>query len=224
MTLQDYIKGHKHEHKERDCPWCREVKGDCNCEEEETTNKPKDTRKKKYQIILADPPWNYPKTGGLKNSRGMAKQFYQTMSLEEICSLPIKGITDENCALFLWTTYPQYHNALKVINEWGFDYFGLGFNWIKRTRLDKDHFGMGYWTRANPEPCLLAFKGRLNPKDHSIRQLVYSPIRKHSKKPDIVRDKIVKLVGNLSRIELFARQRVPGWDVWGNEVESDIDL
>ena len=86
---------------------------------------------KKYQIIYADPPWEYKKTGGLKNSRGMAKQFYQTMSLEDICLLPIQNITDDNACLFLWTTYPKLPEALIVMKSWGFEYFGLGFEWIK---------------------------------------------------------------------------------------------
>ena len=173
---------------------------------------------KKYQVVYADPPWTYPKTGGTTKSRGMAKQFYRTMALDDICALAVKDITDDNCALFLWTTYPQYPNALRVIKAWGFEYFGLGFNWIKKTTTGKDFFGMGYWTRANPEACLLAFKGKMKPQSHCIRQLVYAPIREHSRKPEEVKDKIVELCGDLPRIDLFARKHTPGWDVWGDEV------
>lgn len=180
--------------------------------------------KKKYKIIYADPPWTYPKTGGLKNSRGMAKQFYPTMSLDEIKSLDIQSISDDDCVLFLWTTYPQLPNALEVVKAWGFEYFGLAFNWIKQTNSGKDFFGMGYWTRANPELCLLATKGKPKPQSHAVRQLIYATLQEHSKKPAEVRDRIVELVGDLPRIELFAREKVDGWDVWGNEVEGDIDL
>ena len=95
----------------------------------------------KYEIIYADPPWTYPKTGGTKNSRGMAKQFYSTMGIDEIKSLPIQKITDENAILFLWCTYPQLPSGLEVIKAWGFDYFGLGFEWIKKTKSGKDFFG-----------------------------------------------------------------------------------
>ena len=179
---------------------------------------------KKYQIVYADPAWKYPKTGGLKNSRGMAKQFYDTMDIEQIKNLDVNSISDEDCALFLWTTYPQIPNALEVIRAWGFTYFGLAFNWIKKTKTGKDFFGMGYWTRANPELCLLATKGKPKPICHNIRQLVYSQIDEHSKKPKIIREHIVNLCGDLPRIELFARQKAEGWDVWGNEVESDINL
>ena len=180
---------------------------------------------KKYQVIYADPPWEYSKTGGIKNSRGMAKQFYKTMNINEICSLDVMSITDNDCVLFLWATYPQIPNALMVIKSWGFSYFGLAFEWIKRNpKTGKDAFGMGYWTRANPEPCFLAVRGKPKPKSHSVRQLTYAIQGQHSEKPNIFREKIVELCGNIPRIELFARQKTSGWDVWGNEVESDITL
>ena len=98
--------------------------------------------------------------------------------------------------------------------------------WVKMNKKSQDTYfmGQGRWTRANPEICILATKG--NPKRISagVRQLVTSPIREHSRKPDEVKDRILALVGDLPRIELFARQKTEGWDVWGNEVESDIEL
>lgn len=154
----------------------------------------------------------------------MAKQFYNTMSLEEIMGLKVADIVDDNAVLFLWSTWPQLPNALKVINAWGFTYFGLGFEWIKKTKNDKDFFGMGYWTRANSEPCLMAFRGKMKPLRHDLRQIVESPIETHSKKPDVIRDMIVSLVGDVPRAELFARQKTPGWDVWGNEIWSSFSL
>ena len=174
--------------------------------------------KNKYQAIYADPPWEYKKSGGKKNSRGMAKQHYNTMPLEEIKNLPIKDITEENAILFMWCTYPRYKEGLEVIEAWGFDYYGLGFEWVKKTKNGKDHFGMGYWTRANPEPCLMAIKGKMKPLRHDIPQLIYAPLMEHSRKPDIARDNIVKLCGNIPRIELFARQTSDDWDCWGNQV------
>lgn len=179
---------------------------------------------KKYNIIYADPPWTYPKTGGTTNSRGMAKQFYSTMSLEEICRLSVTEIADNNCALFLWATWPKLPEAFKVIEAWGFTYFGLAFEWIKKTQTGKDFFGMGYWTRANSEPCLLAFKGKMKPQRHDIRQILETEISEHSRKPQEARERIVALVGDLPRIELFAREKTPMWDVWGNEVESDVEF
>ena len=177
--------------------------------------------KKKYNIIYADPPWTYPKTGGKKNSRGMAKQFYDTMSIDEIKKLPVQNITEKNAILFLWCTYPQLPNGLDVIKAWGFEYFGLGFEWIKKTKTGKDFFGMGYWTRANPECCLLAIKGKPKPKSHAVRQLIYSEIQEHSRKPDLTMEKIIELCGDLPRIELFARRYTDGWDCWGNEAPGN---
>ena len=175
--------------------------------------------KRKYSIIYADPPWSYPKSGGNKSARGLAKQHYPTMNIEDIMKLPVHKISSDNCALFLWTTMPKIPEALQVIDAWGFKYFNAAFVWVKRNPdTGKDSVGMGYWTRSNPEICLLAFKGKMKPMRHDIRQLVYSPLRRHSEKPSEVRDKIVDLVGDLPRIELFARTRVHGWDSWGNEV------
>lgn len=180
--------------------------------------------KKKYQIIYADPPWSYPKTGGTKNSRGMAKQFYNTMSPEGMKNLPVQSIAEDNCALLMWATYPKLPEAIKLMESWGFEYFSVAFTWVKKTRTGKDFFGMGYWTRANPEVCLLGFKGKMKPQSHAIRNLLYSEVREHSSKPPEVRDAIVGLFGDIPRVELFARQKTNGWDVWGNEVEGGIEL
>lgn len=115
--------------------------------------------------------------------------------------------------------------ALWLIGEWGFDYKSIAFQWLKlNKRNGKPFYGLGRWTRGNTEPCLLATKGKPKRKSASVFQLVQEPITKHSEKPKVVRDKIVELMGNLPRIELFARQKTKGWSVWGNEVESDIKL
>ena len=173
---------------------------------------------KKYSVIYADPPWRYEKSGGKKSARGLAKQHYPTMTLDEIMELPVQKIAAENCALFLWATLPKLPDAIKVIEAWGFDYFGAAFVWVKRNPSGKDAVGMGYWTRANPEVCILAFRGRLKPLRHDIRQLLYAPARKHSEKPKEARERIVALLGDVPRIELFARERADGWDCWGDEV------
>ena len=168
---------------------------------------------RKYQIIYADPAWTFY-AGGYKNQ----SQHYDTMSIEDICNLPVKELADENCILFLWVTFPILDRAFEVINAWGFTYSTIGFNWIKSNKSGKGFFfGLGNWTRANSELCLIATKGKIERKDASISQIIYEPIGKHSEKPAIVRDKIVKLVGDLPRIELFARQKVKGWESWGNE-------
>ena len=105
------------------------------------------------------------------------------------------------------------------MKEWGFKYKTCGFNWIKRNKKSNTFFfGMGHWTRANSELCLIGTKGTIKRKSSKVSQIVYEPIEEHSKKPDVIRDKIIELVGDLPRIELFARQTFDGWDCWGNEV------
>ena len=170
---------------------------------------------KKYNIIYADPPWSYKD----KKCNGNCESHYKTMNIENICNLPIKNIADKDCVLFLWITYPMLNEGLKLIEEWGFKYKTIGFQWIKQNKSGKGFFfGLGRWTRGNSECCLIAVKGKPKRISNSVSQLVFSPLQEHSKKPDIVREKIVELIGDKPRIELFARQSVEGWDCWGNEV------
>lgn len=183
-----------------------------------------DNKNKKYKIIYADPPWQY-KVYSKKGEGRSAESHYSTMSIDDICKLPVKEIADKHCILFMWMTFPTLKEGLKVIEEWGFTYKTVAFVWIKQNKKTPSLFwGMGFWTRANAEICILATKG--NPKRISakVHQVIVSPIEEHSKKPDETRKRITELVGNLPRIELFARQKVDGWDTWGNEVECDIDL
>ena len=181
---------------------------------------------KKYNIIYADPPWSY-KDKRDKHPRmcGGATSHYNTMSLERIKSLPIKDLAEKNCMLFLWVTFPNLQEGLDVIKAWGFKYKTLGFSWIKTNKNNgKPFFGIGYYTKSNCEVCLIGVKGKPIKVSNSVSSVVISPRQEHSKKPDEIRDKIVELCGDVPRIELFARQKTEGWDVWGNEVESDIDL
>lgn len=174
-----------------------------------------------YQIIYADPPWRYDQKG----LQGAAEKHYSTMSLEDICKLPVGSISAKDSILFLWATFPQLPAALRVISAWGFKYKTVAFLWLKKNRIaDSWFFGLGFWTRGNAEVCLLATRGHPKRQSSKIHQFIISPIEAHSKKPDIVRDKIVELAGDVPRIELFARQTTPGWDVWGNEVTSSITL
>lgn len=177
--------------------------------------------REKYGIIYADPPWRYER----KRGSGVAENHYPTMSMEEIGNLPVERIADKNCVLFLWATFPQLDVALAVIRAWGFQYKTVAFVWLKQTRVSHQwFFGMGNWTRSNAEICLLATRGKPKRQSASVHQFIISPIQSHSQKPGTAREKIVELLGNLPRIELFARQKADGWDVWGNEVESDIDM
>ena len=175
---------------------------------------------KKYQIIYADPPWNGL---GWNNGSGLKcpANHYEVQDINWIKALPVKNISDDNCALFLWVTFPNLKEGLEVIEAWGFKYATCAFTWVKRNKISDGFFvGCGNYTRANSELCLLGTKGHCQNmrKSRSVRQICDARIGQHSKKPDEIRDRIVELFGDVSRIELFAREKVDGWDCWGNEV------
>lgn len=179
---------------------------------------------KKYNIIYADPPWSYRAWSSKEKGRS-AESHYPTMSIEDIKALPVSQLAAKDCILFLWITFPLLQEAWSIMEAWGFTYKTVAFVWVKQCRKSENLFlGMGYWTRSNAEICLLATKG--NPKriSKNVKQIIISHLEEHSKKPDAARDRIVDLAGDLPRIELFARQTTPGWDVWGNEVGSTIEL
>lgn len=175
--------------------------------------------KKRYNIVYADPPWRYSGQGSSAWMGRGAKKHYPTMDLEEIKSLKIPSSDDS--VLFLWVVFPLLKEGLEVLDAWGFKYKTVAFVWIKLNKKNKEPFcGMGAWTRSNSEICLLGTKGKIARISARVRQVIISERREHSRKPDEVRDRIVELMGNRSRIELFARQKNEGWDVWGNEVDK----
>jgi N6-adenosine-specific RNA methylase IME4 len=146
------------------------------------------------------------------------------MTPREIRMLPVEQISADDCALFLWTTMPQIDVAMSVLKSWGFIFKTVAFVWIKRTKNDKLAWGMGNWTRANPEVVLLGVKGKPKRVSKGVHSVVEAQVREHSRKPDEVRDRIVELVGDIPRVELFAREKVDGWDAWGYEVENDFEF
>ncbi len=179
---------------------------------------------KKYSIIYADPPWKY-KVYSPKGLGRSAESHYPTMDTEAICSLPVQELAEKDCALFLWVTLPCLLDGLSVLKAWGFTYKTIAFVWVKQNRKSDSLFwGMGHWTRSNCEFCILATKGHPKRVSAGVHQVIMSHIEEHSKKPQEARDRIVLLMGDVSRIELFARQKTDGWDVWGNEVASDVEL
>lgn len=174
---------------------------------------------KKYQIIYADPPWSY-KDKALSGNRGAGCK-YPVMSIQDINNLPVSSIADNNSILFMWVTMPKLNECFDVIKSWGFEYKTCAFTWVKTNKISGTPFmGMGRWTRANSELCLLATKGKPIRIDAGVHSVVIDNIREHSRKPDQVRDRIVKLCGDIPRIELFARSSSPGWDVWGNQTDK----
>ena len=159
----------------------------------------------------------------------MAKQHYDTMPTDEICRLPVRSICTDNAVCLMWATFPNIDQALKVMQAWGFIYKTAGFVWVKKNRKNRqsNFFGMGAYTRANAEVCLLGISRRTKAsevvKSHKVHQIIESPIEQHSKKPEIVKDKIIELFGDVPKIELFARKTTKGWDVWGNETDKFDD-
>lgn len=172
-----------------------------------------------YNVIYADPPWSFrnKKTGGSMKS-GAASQ-YNTMRVYDICRMPVETLAADNCVLLMWWVASQPEEALKVMDAWGFKLKTMtGFLWNKLTKTSKPHFGMGHWTRAGSESCLLAVKGNPKPVSRSVRSVRSLPVLGHSKKPDEFADDAVELCGDVPRIELFARDRKPGWESWGKEI------
>ena len=180
-------------------------------------------KNKKYRVIHADPPWlfkNYSAKGTGRN----AISHYDCMSFEELCRLPVGDLADRDCALFLWAVDPLLPRAMELISAWGFEYKTVGFYWAKtnknadRNALTPDDFftGLGYWTRANVEQCLLATKGKPPRVAKDVRRLIIEPRREHSRKPGQVYERIERLAGG-PYIDLFARETRKGWDNWGSE-------
>lgn len=174
----------------------------------------------RFSILYADPPWQFKARRASKDAVSPddyptgRRLPYPTMTMGAICALPIASLAAPDCVLFLWATYPMLPDALQVVAAWGFRYKTVAFTWVKRTRADKGfHFGMGYWTRANPELCLLSTRGRPGRACNGIPNLIIAPVQDHSRKPGGVRERIVALCGDLPRAELFAREHCPGSSV-----------
>lgn len=177
-----------------------------------------------YQIIYADPPWSYY---GDPNKDQAAGKHYNLMSDEDIYSMPIKDIIAKDCVLFLWATSPRLDSAIETIKRWGFHYRGVGFVWVKTTNTGKIINGQGVRPSFIKPTTEFVLIGSTNKKGRTFKILTESmqnvilhsrPSNKHSKKPNIFREKIVELLGNRKRIELFSREENEGWDAFGNEV------
>lgn len=172
---------------------------------------------KKYQIIYADPPWRYENTRTGGSMKSGASHKYPCMTLDDIKAFPIQKIAHKNSVLFLWATVPLLPEAIEVLSAWGYKYKTALF-WRKIMSL-----GMGFWFRGQVEMLLLGVRGKVKAFRIQETNFVQAKVGKHSQKPNEFRTLIEKI--NLApRIELFAREKTEGWDVWGNEVESDIEL
>ena len=154
----------------------------------------------------------------------MVERHYPTMPLEDIKALPVSELAGPDCVLFLWATFPMLQEALEVIKAWGFKYKTVAFTWVKLApKSDGIFWGLGYWTRSNAEICLLATKGQPKRQAKNVHQVIISHVQEHSRKPDEARHRIDALMGDVPKVELFARQTAQGWDVWGSEVECSAE-
>lgn len=179
-----------------------------------------------YGVILADPPWNYSNSG----CRGAAENIYPTMTFNELCQLPIESMAKDDAVLLMWATWPKLEEAaMPLIKAWGFQYV-TGFPWVKVTDVSmtlwgkieiRVPYGVGFWARGATEPLLIARRGKPPPPPNGFIGLL-SPNLEHSRKPDNIYHYAESMPGPY--LELFARRARPGWDVWGNEVESTVEI
>jgi N6-adenosine-specific RNA methylase IME4 len=178
---------------------------------------------KHYRVIYADPPWTFA-TYSRKGKGRSPEAYYDCMSLADIKALPVPEWAADDCVLLLWTTDPLLEKAFEIVHAWGFTFKTVGFYWAKLKRPDTSFSetsfftGLGFWTRANPELCLLATRGKPHRRGTSVRKLIVSPRREHSRKPDEAYERIEALCEG-PYLEMFARFPRPGWDSWGLDAE-----
>ncbi|WP_366656595.1 MT-A70 family methyltransferase [Fodinicurvata sp. EGI_FJ10296] len=171
-----------------------------------------------FGAILADPPWSYANFSAKGEARN-PKAHYSCMSLADIAALPVADIAARDCALIMWATAPMMPQAFTVMDRWGFRFSTMGA-WAKQSKTGaKWAFGTGYVLRSAAEFWLIGVRGKPRVKVRNTRNLIVAPVREHSRKPDEMRA-IVERLFNGPYLELFARERAPGWDAWGNEIDK----
>lgn len=179
-----------------------------------------------FRVVYADPPWKYVVRG--KQTAGESRlpdRHYRTMTIKDICAMPVGDLAANSAWLFMWTTWPHLVQALQVMAAWGFEYSSVGFTWVKLRRTHQGelitrrsiHMTTGYTTRKNTEPCLLGRRGSPKRLRADIQEAIFAPVREHSRKPDEAAERIVRYAPG-PRVELFAREMRPGFVPWGNEV------
>lgn len=185
---------------------------------------------KKYRIIVADPPWKYGSKSAVNNSTGSEikklSEHYESMSTQDIANLPIKDMTEDDAACFLWCTDSHLKDGIEVMEKWGFKYKTIAFVWVKTTSKGNICKNVAPWTLKSTEICLFGTKGAMTQfkLNNSVEQLVFAERTKHSKKPLEVIKRIETLFGDVPRLEMFARTQTEGWDVFGNQVDNSIEL
>lgn len=179
-----------------------------------------------YKVLVADPPWRFQAWSHRGEGKG-ASQHYPCMSLDDICALPVASIAAPDAALFLWVVQPMLPEALRVLESWSFSFRTVAFCWVKMRKgwdgktHERPRLGLGYHTRSGMEQCWLAIRGKgYKRKAQGIEQVVFAPLREHSRKPDEVMRRIDALVGDVPKVELFAREARGGWATWGLETNK----
>lgn len=174
-----------------------------------------------YRVILADPPWQFRVWNKDTGAGRSAESHYPTMDIDSLCAM--KPPADKNAALFMWAVWPSLPDAIRLMQSWGFEYKTVAFVWVKMNKSGIGTFvGMGYYTRANTEPCLLGVRGSMPVSARNVQALIMSPVREHSRKPDEQYKKIERLYPTGPYLEMFARHKHPGWHSFGNEIQSDV--
>jgi site-specific DNA-methyltransferase (adenine-specific) len=197
-----------------------------------------------YDVILADCPWPYKKWNK-DSGHGKANDHYPTLTVKQLIAFgpQVQALAAPNAAIFFWVTPPTIEDGMKVLTSWGFEYKTFAFTWVKHysteakfelgdnpmvlgedNKLHKVAFGMGSYTRANAEPCLLGIRGRMPVADRAVSSIILSSRLSHSEKPAAQYSLIERLYPNARKLELFARHRRNGWHTWGNEVTCDVEL
>lgn len=176
-----------------------------------------------YSILYCDPPWQYGNSqhnGKGGTTTGGADSHYPTMTFNEMAALDVSSLAADDSLIFMWTSSPHLDQAIKLMEAWDFAYVTVAFVW------DKGRVNPGSYTMSQVELCLVGKRGKIpSPRGaRNVRQYVSSPRTKHSEKPAEVRHRIEAMFPTQRKLELFARVNAPGWDAWGNEVESDVIL
>lgn|SRR3990167_35976 len=186
-----------------------------------------------YDIVYADPPWEYKSKGMYQETFPKRKQTrryqgvndqYKTLGIDQLKNLEVKKIVAKNCALFLWAVDSHLPEALELIKAWGFKYRSIAFIWVKRSSKNKLCANVGAWTMKNAEICLIATRGNMAKykEANNVYQIIEAERTKHSKKPNEARNRIETIFGDKRRIELFAREKFYGWDVWGDQAPKSV--
>lgn len=183
----------------------------------------------KFSVILADPPWSFRSWSdkgknrapdAMVRQKGLAERHYATMGLGDIKALPVGDLAAGDCALFMWAVDCMLPEAIELGWHWGFTYKTVAFTWAKQCAVGAGwHIGLGYWTRCNPESCLLFTRGKPRRKSAAVRQLIVARRREHSRKPDEQYERIEALCSG-PYVELFSRTTRTGWASWGDQVAA----